>query len=326
MPAMSATPPPRSQDATILLLHDARAVHDTASIRHRDYMLQGTPAWIAADILPGARSGSGTIPGASMDGTGKLRNPNNAAPEMLKEGKWKAVSNSSHAQAAASGEYAWSEEAGQAKRTPDPEDYYSPFVNGGTVIFKPVAGATGIDQFGSVHLLFDGWGKFVGPAFEYLGTHPEAFSESDLTPAVATQLAEVLRGKNPLLALLAFRHLQEAGKLKATEVDELMNSSSADLVAGICYLLLATPSLDERKLPLTEVISSHIKLVSDVAALRPIGLAAYSVQLFGSPGGPARTQVDRILATLSNRAKALGPEAEGDRYLRLIFEKSGRSH
>lgn len=243
MPAMSATPPPRSQDATILLLHDARAVHDTASIRLRDYMLQGTPGWIAANILPGARSGSGTIPGASIDAnTGKLRNPNNAAPELLKEGRWKAVASSSPAQETASGEYAWSEPVGQVKRIPDPEDYYSPFVEGGEILCQPVKGPQGIEQFGPVRLLFTGWGEFVGPAFGFLQSHPSLLSPGVPAPSEVSQLAEVLSGKNPLLALLAFRHLLTAHQLTTRQAQDRLNSSGANLTAGLVYLLITNPS------------------------------------------------------------------------------------
>ena len=327
MPAMSATPPPRTQDASIILLHDARAVHDTASIRYRDFVVQGEPTWIVAGVSPGARAGSGIIPGASIDADkGKLRMPDNATPELLKEGTWKAVASSSDARQPASGMYASSEPVGRQKRILEPEDYYSPFLEGGTVIFKPVAGATGMDQFASAHLLFDDWGKFVGPTFEYLATHPEVSSGGDLTPDLAAQLSQILLGKNPLLALLVFRHLQEARQLRATQVSQVLNSSSTDLVAGVCYLLLATPSLDERNLPLTEVISSHVKSTSEVSALRPIGLGAYAVALFASGSPVTLGQTKSMLAALRDRTKVLGSHAQDDRYLNLIFEKVGVPH
>lgn len=323
---LAAAPPPPPRELATSVIHDARAVHDTTTVQLGDYMAPGGASWVVAVVSPKPHSGGSTSPRALPQNLAAQMNvPKNAAAVIVKLGSWKALATSPPTGQPEAGEYSWWEPFGR-KHTLTPEDYYSPFAQGGEILFRPAAGARGIEQFGSVHLLFQGWGEFVGPTFEFMQTHPGVISGGGEGHDEVAQLAQILSGKNPLLALLVFCHLLRARQLKASQAQGLLNSSSPDLAAAVTYLLLTVPSLDERNRPLVEEVSTFAKAASTVATLRAVGLGAYAVGLFASRNSVANAETERVLAALRDRAKVLGPDAESDRYLSLVFEKMGVPH
>ena len=129
--------PPQQQNVEIVLLHDARAVHDIAVIGLAAYLSDGPP-WIVALATPGPRSGKATTPGAYIDGkTGKVVMPPSPQTVVMKQGTWQVVAGGQGRQ-----EYAWNEPM-ERKRVPAPEDQYSPFIHGGDVLFRPAAAVYG---------------------------------------------------------------------------------------------------------------------------------------------------------------------------------------
>lgn len=322
---LAALPPPRPRGA-VALVHDARAVHDVASLQFHDVTAAGGPPWVVANVSPGPNSGGSVSPAAvPLDLAARIQVPKDAGAVILKTGSWKGVATFPQVGQTQGGSYAWWEPL-QRKRTLTPEDYYSPFAEGGTILFQPVAGARGIAQFGDVHLLFEGWGPSVGPAFDFVQAHPALFAGVEMTPAEAAQLTQVISGKTPLLALFAFRQLLQAAQIRASLAGHLLDSSSPHLAAALTYLLLTIPSLDEQNHPLAEQIPVAIKAAPDVAALRPVGLGAYAVGLFASRDRAALTCAKEVLTALRERSRALGTDAENDAYLGLIFERMGVPH
>jgi hypothetical protein len=308
------------------VIHDARAVHDTTTVQLSDYMALGGASWVVAVVSPKPNSGGSTSPRALPENLAAQMNvPKNASAVIVKLGSWKALATSSPTGQPEAGEYAWWEPFGR-KRTLTPEDYYSPFAKGGVILFRPVGGAWGIEQFGSVRLLFQGWGEFVRPTFEFVRTHPGAISGGGAGPEEVAQLVQVLSGRNPLLALLVFHHLLTARQLRAGRAQGLLDSSSAEFAAAVTYLLLTTPSADERNHPRAEEVSTFVKGASTAAMLRPVALGAYAVGLFPAGDAVALANTERVLADLCARTKVLGPEAESDPYLSLVFEKMGVPH
>ena len=75
-----------------MLLHDARAVHDLASIRFKDFEVDGILFWVVAIITPAPTSGSATIPGAHINSdSGKLIAPPASQTVVVKKGTWKVL-------------------------------------------------------------------------------------------------------------------------------------------------------------------------------------------------------------------------------------------
>src|ERR1700685_325940 len=83
------------QAASIRVMHDARAVHDMASLKLTDLLHDGTAEWVVARIRPAAQSGFATIPGASIRGdTGQFTSPANSNPVVMKQGSWEVLGSS----------------------------------------------------------------------------------------------------------------------------------------------------------------------------------------------------------------------------------------
>src|SRR6266699_2614025 len=107
MMAFDILPPP---EPAAMLIHDARAVYDTASLRFGDFIVEGRPAWVVAIVIPGPTSGSATVPGAYINAeTGQFVTPGNAQTVLVKEGKWRALAASQGSAQYGEGAYSWTE-------------------------------------------------------------------------------------------------------------------------------------------------------------------------------------------------------------------------
>ncbi len=206
---MSASNPPQAtpKPVEIAVLHDARAVHDIAVLRFRDFQADGVPSWVLATTTPGPNSGSGTISGALIKAeTGEFVMPPGAEPVLLKNGSWKAIAAARDLEHA-KGSYSWSESLVEEKRQLTPEDYYSPFIHGGTIVCRPTRGKLGIGQFGPVYLIFPEWGQYVAATAEFAEQHGGHFEQGRTRPDDADLLMSVLFHENKLISALAFQGL-----------------------------------------------------------------------------------------------------------------------
>lgn len=318
---LSSVPPAPPPDQAIVLFHDARAVRDIASLRPEDYGLQGHPAWVVAKVTPGPDSGASSVPGAFVDGqTGKIVQPPGTQAVVTKDGTWKALMTAPQSSQYAGGSYSWSERLAQRKRSLSPEDYYSPFVSGGIVLFRPLPGASEMDQFEPARLLFSDWGQYVAPAFDFVRQHSRLFDEVKLSPDEITQLTRLLSERNGLLAVLAFRQLLLAAKMGAIPVSQNLFRADERAAAIFTYLALTAPTHQTEIDQALEGTLDAVRSSQDLTRLRSIGLGCFAAALF-NPGTRGAVEAKRALEAIRVRLKQLGRAAGRDQELDLIFEK-----
>ena len=310
------------QKPAVVLVHDARAVYDTGSLRFGDFMVQGQPDWIVAIVTPRPGSGSATVPGAYINAnTGEFVTPGNTQTVLVKLGKWRAVEGSDQRMKSGQGEYSWTENLDAEKRKMVPEDYYSPFANGGMILFRLMPGATGIDQFGPVRLLFQGWEVYTGPAFEFVETHPSVMADNQVTPAAVAQMKQLLSEKNRLLAVLAFRALVASGRMEPNLAENQLTNAGANLAAVYTYLVLASTAGDPHHL--SQKLIDLTRTTRDTTKLRSMALGAFATGLFHPENSGITSSSKAVLSAVRQRLKELRIAIEKDTYMFSIFEKMG---
>jgi len=189
------------------LVNEARAIHDTAMLRPADYLPAAGPAWIVAVVNPGSGSGSATVPGAHIEAeTGRFLAPSQAEAVVVKTGSWQAVAASNPSEPMG-GPYSWTEPLERSVRMPAPEDYYSPFAYGGTIVFRPEPSAGGAEFFGDCGMIFPEWGRSAADALRASPRLTTVFAQAPSDPAALTETARTINGPNGVLAAIAFRML-----------------------------------------------------------------------------------------------------------------------
>lgn len=303
--------------ANVSLVHDARAVHDTATLLFRDFAAAGKPSWTLAVVTPAADSGAATIPGAEIDEkTGTVVHRSGAQASVKKAGTWKAISAAPSAEHRG-GTYSWVQPMEFHQRGTTPEDYYSPFADGGTIVFRYQPGAAGEDQFHSVRLVFPDWGFDVTAASNFVEGHPGLLENGEQLAPEITRLRQLLDDKNKLLVVEAFRELAEGAHLDPNLALEHLTRAEAPLDAILSYLMLSSRDDD-----LAEKVNATIYATRDEKKLQSIALGAYSALLF-------RSQDPRILARSKTALQHVRSMVEKTRippknsYLDLILSTAG---
>lgn len=256
-------PPPTAQ---IAVLHDVRAVHDCAHIDWSQFIVGGQPTWMVIDIIPGANSGSATIPGAHIQAeTGQLVTPSGGQTVTVREGEWKLLSSARQADRS-SGQYSWTEPILE-KRMLAPENYYSPFIHGGRILCSRAAGTTGIQQFGPVVLLPEHFDRLIAPAFSLIKQ----------TPA---QVTGWLGQDNDLLAAQAFRTLLQESRIPTVTVRAAVSRAQGYRLSLFIYLLLTARAPEWG---LIEELLTGVRERNDPTALRMAVLGSLSAVQLGHP-------------------------------------------
>jgi len=249
-----------------LVLHDARAVRDTAGLRFAKL----GDTWILAKVDPSSHSGAGFVPGAQIDGaTGQLHAPPDAQVHAVKRGTWRSVL-AAKPTAPAEGQYSWSEPAVQ-KRQAEPEDVYSVFERGGTILFQPQPEASGAGYFSEVHVVFPAWSVHVREAAR-LEAHL-SLNGAKIGKAEAAELGQALSQQNPLIRIMAFRQLLSSGNLTAELARRTMGASQGNERSVFTYLLLTSPQA-------SSAVEDEIQASHDPVRLKAIALGAFSASLF----------------------------------------------
>jgi hypothetical protein len=315
MPDIPPPPPPNQY----VLLHDARIIHDTASLRFKDFESNGIPFWVLAKIIPAPGSGSATVPGAYINAdTGRLVAPPGVEAVIVKKGRWAVTASARSTWPSAENEYSWSESL-RDKRLLLPEDYYSPFVYGGTILCRPTRGATGIDQFGPVRLLLPEWARFVVSASVFAEGHPALFEGGELKPRDDAELKQLLLQENKLLAVLAFRTLLQTGHMTSSLFREQL-TSEGNVLAMFTYLVLSSADVQTEN-PLVAEIYSSAKLSPDLGKIRSLALGAFAAALFHSADTAVVSHSKSLLNIVQQRLAALSVTSEKEPYIYLILEK-----
>ena len=318
MPPLDMPPTLPPQQAEYALLHAARAVHDTASVRFTDFAIDGRPSWVLATVTPSPRSGSATIPGAHLDArTGEVVAPSGARAVLVKEGTWKPVVAARPSQAMTQNTYSWTESLAQRKRTLLPEDYYSPFTHGGAILCRPTPGAAGIDQFGPVRVLLPGWEGYVPSASAFAEGYPALLTDGAVGPADGAQIDQLASQDNKLLAVLAFRSLLRGGRMNPSVAQAQLARVETDVLAILVYLVITGPAPGSPGVSLRD-IHGAVTALRDLDRSRAIALGAFAAGLFR---GDAATPAKSLLRAVRQRLGEIGVAPDRDPYLHLMLEK-----
>jgi hypothetical protein len=315
---MAIDAPPQHLEYAVL--HDARAVHDTASLHFKDLELHGVPSWVLAIVTPSSRSGAATIPGAYIKAdTGELVTPPNGDTVVVKEGTWQVVAAARRANQSTGNQYSWTEPL-QRKRNLLPEDYYSPFIHGGTIVCRPEANPNTLAEFEPVRLLFSDWARYVVPTFAFAERQAKLFEEGTLAPADLPQLDSLLTQDNKLLAALALRTLMLSGRMTRSILNGQLARADGQLLAIITYLILTSPGVQNGNLWLQE-LSNAAQTARNVENLRPAALGAFAAGLFRSRDAVILTNSKSLLRTIRQRLGVLRVAIETEPDLHLMLEK-----
>lgn len=304
--------PPATQAPHVAVSHNARAVHDAATLRFTELTRNGKPRWVVARINPTPQSGSAIIPGAVIRAdTGQLAAPSGAAPVTLKQGSWNVLSEAAP-MADKEGTYSWTEVLEEEKRSLSPEDFYSPFAKGGVIVFLPAGQGGGPAWFEAAHLIFDEWADRVDAAGRYVLDHAGVLDGGEPVAGQDADLRTLLSHENPLVRISAFRQLIARG-YGTPEIVQRSVATGDQAAAVLTYLSITTG--DDS---LAAALKQFVSATADEAKLRPIALGAYAASMFR---GGEESVGARAKAVLTAIAGQLGPAGRADPYLGVLLAK-----
>ncbi len=188
-------------------------------------------------------------------------------------------------------------------------------------MFIPVPGAAGIEQFGTVRLVFTDWGEYAVPAFTFMARRPPFAEKGRLGPSELSRLRRLLSQENKLVAALAFRELVASGAMSPKSAVNQLLRASAKLGAIYTYIILTSPN--SKREPLVQEVTSIAKIAREPTSLRSIALGAFAAGLFRTDDSRAIFRSKSLLRVVHRRFKELRIPIEGDAYLVWIFDKMG---
>lgn len=226
----------------------------------------------------------------------------------MKSGRWRRVDGTT---SEAAGEYHWLEAMVEDKRRMDPEDVYSPFVHGGTLLFAPDKDANGIEWFRKPVLLFEDWAAIVPQA---IATKlPSEDSMLNAKPQIRGALPSARDSGNPLVATWAWRH---SLRLDRGGTPANLNSASGHVLAVRTRLLLDVGSEVSAR-DVTRVIGA----THDLSRLEAMALGAFSAAQLPSAGRGVSAR--EALITIAAKAQSLDPKGAAKPRLRAILTLAG---
>jgi hypothetical protein len=182
-----------------------------------------------------------------------------------------------------------------------PDDIYSPFIHGGTVLARPVGDPHGTSPFAAVRLIFADWAQRM--AEEARAQQPLAGEKNTLDDA------------DPLNALTALRRELQDRALRPLDVTRALRPSEPERRAVVTFLLLMSAN-DALLAPLYDVV----RAAHSSADLSPVVLGAFAACLFSSD----RKVMSRAVAVARAAAERLTDlriEVDPGSELGLIFSK-----
>ena len=312
---------PPDLHAEYALAYEARAVHDTATLRLADYRVGAAADWVVAVLTPAPGSGSATLPQAHLDGaTGRVVAPPQAALVETRAGRWAALA-AADPSAPNGGAYAWNQALHQGQRRLNPETVYSPFAYGGAVVFLPRTGVAPDQAFGACKLLFPDWARTAGEGLRRAAQLAPLAARGAGDPAVQSELVDLAAGDNSLLATLALRTAMESPARAAARAPGLFNSADARRLSVFVFLALSLPTPD--RLAWLQQVASLVSSSADPDRLAAVALAAFSAGLFAGADADTSQASRQVLGQVHLRVTALGLTSAPRSALALIFKKSG---
>ncbi|KUY72065.1 hypothetical protein [Burkholderia sp. RF4-BP95] len=295
---------------------ETRMVHDVATLRLSDYRSADGAAWVIATLTPAPDSGE-NVTGTTYFDTAKQQTV--AVPDARRRyanrGTWQVVASSSPS-VPATGRYDWLTLAwlpiNQRPLPQTPEHLYSPFIHGGTIVYRWNPAAQGGEQFGNVRMIFPEWRQQVADVLRA--------ASSDNAQAAATASASALdrvkQDGNPMAAVLDFGaalHEEPADRI-AARLPALLRANDLHEVSAIVFQCFAASREADRP-RFVEAISASIFSIDDSARLLAIAYGAFAAgrakpRPFSDAAQAAR--IDDVFAALKQRTSALGvPVGQG---------------
>lgn len=155
MPSILAAPAPLPPSPVAA---ETRMVHDVATLKPSDYRAADGASWVISTVTPAADSGT-NVTGTTYFDTAKGQTVPvpDARRRYVNRGTWQVIASSSPS-VPATGRYDWLTLAWlPINRRPlpqTPEHLYSPFIRGGTIVYRWNPAAEGGEQFGNVRMIF----------------------------------------------------------------------------------------------------------------------------------------------------------------------------
>lgn len=291
------------------IYYEVRAAHDAAIWQRQMYAADDTANWLIIRFEPSTDSGTATIPGGYINAeTGELKMPAGAQTAIVKSGRWHRVDGTAPE---AAGEYHWFEPIVEGKRRLEPEDVYSPFVHGGTLLFAPDWEADGIEQFGAPILLFEDWAATAPQAIAM--NLPPADTMAEASPELWAALSRARGSENPLVAAWAWRH--------SLTLDPDRTHADLDMVSGHVLAVRTRLLLDVGSEESLRDVLKAVGATNDLSRLEVMALGALSAAQLPSPGR-GKSAREALLA-IGERAHSLDPEGKAGPRLLAILTLAG---
>ncbi len=289
---------------------ETRMVHDVATLKPSDYRSADGASWVIARITPAQDSGA-AVTGTSYFDTAKGQTVPvpDARRRYANRGTWQVVA-SSNPSVPAAGRYDWLTLSWlPINRRPlpqTPEHLYSPFIRGGTIVYRWNPAAEGGEQFGNVRMIFPEWRQQVAKALRAASAH------APHTPP----LDRVERDSNPMTAVLDF-----GDALRDEPVDKivarlpgLMRVDDLHELSTLVFLC-ASASRDDDRSRFIETIDASIGRIDDGARLLAIAYGAFAAgrsRPYPFNDAAQQASIDTVFRALRQRVSALNvPVGEG---------------
>ncbi|MBR8374706.1 hypothetical protein KDW20_02920 [Burkholderia cenocepacia] len=294
---------------------ETRMVHDVATLKLSDYRSADGASWVISTITPAAGSGA-NVTGDTYFDTAKGRTVPvpDARRRYANRGTWQVVASSSPA-VPATGRYDWLTLAWlQINRRPlpqTPEHLYSPFIRGGTIVYRWNPAAEGGEQFGNVRMIFPEWAQQVADA---LRSAPPSLPDG----AAASQAAleRMKTDGNPMTAVLDFGAAlrEEPVERIVAQLPALLRVKDRHELSAIVYLCLSAPRAEDRP-RFVETINQAIADTDDRARLLAIAYGAFAAgraQPVPFRDSTLNALINDVFGVLKRRTTALDvPVGEG---------------
>ncbi|RQU05265.1 hypothetical protein DF153_33170 [Burkholderia cenocepacia] len=306
MPSIFAAPADAPPSAVAA---QTRMVHDVATLRPSDYRSADGASWVISTIAPAADSGA-SVTGKTYFDTAKGRTVPvpDARRRYANRGTWQVVA-SSGAAVPATGRYDWLTLAWlPINRRPlpqTPEHLYSPFIRGGTIVYRWNPAAEGGEQFGNVRMIFPEWTRHVADA---LRSAPAAGPDgaSSAPPA----LDRLTTDTNPMTAVLDFGDAlrEEPVDRIVARLPALLREKDLHELSAVVFLCLSA-SREEDRPRFVETIDATIAGTDDRARLLAIAYGAFAAgrtQSVPFRDSALNALVNDVFGALKQRTTALG--------------------
>ncbi|KFG98582.1 hypothetical protein GQ56_0103470 [Burkholderia paludis] len=282
---------------------ETRMVHDVATLKPADYRSADGASWVISRITPAQDSGA-NVTGTSYFDTAKGQTVPvpDARRRYANRGTWEVVA-SSGASVPATGRYDWLTLAWlPINRRPlpqTPEHLYSPFLRGGTIVYRWNPAAEGGEQFGNVRMIFPDWTQQVADALRAPPT----------SAAGKPPLDRVEQDHNPMTAVLDF-----GDALRDEPVDKivarlpgLMRAAEPHELSALVFLCLSA-SRDADRAHFIDTIDTSIGSIDDNARLLAIAYGAFAAgrsRPYPFNDAAQKASINTVFTALRQRVSAL---------------------